>query len=207
MPTGYTSDIEDGISFKEYATKCLRNFGAAITLRDEPWDTPITKETICGNRDMNHYNKQLEKSIQEYDRFISLTEEQKRIDFENEKSEKINRYKVIIQEKLELKKKYLQMLEKVKLFQPPTDDHVALKTFMEKQIYDSMEWDCKLDFYYEEIEKANNKTFEDYLIEKEVSILEDIEFREKVIKDNTNRNDSRWEWIEKALHAIDEVGE
>lgn len=207
MPTGYTADIEKGISFKEYATKCLRNFGAAITLRDEPWDTPITKETICGNRDMSHYHKKLEDANQEYERFISLTEEQKRIDFENEKSEKINRYNGYIQEKLELKKKYLQMLEKVKLFQAPTDDHVALKNFMENQIHDSIEWDCKLNFYYEEIEKTNNKTFEDYLREKEESLLEDIEVQEKEIIDNTDRNDIRWDWIEKALQAIDEVGE
>ena len=207
MPTGYTADIEKGISFKEYATKCLRNFGATINLREEPWDTPITKETICGSGDMSHYNKELEDAKQKLERFNRLTEEQKRIDFENEKSEKINRYNGYIQEKLELKKKYLQMLEKVKLFQPPTDDHVALKNFMENQIHDSIEWDCKLNFYYEVIEKANNKTFEDYLREKEESLLEDIEFREKVIRDNTDRNDSRWEWIEKALKSIDEVGE
>ena len=35
MPRGYTSYIEDNISFKNWALICARNFGACITLREE----------------------------------------------------------------------------------------------------------------------------------------------------------------------------
>ena len=38
MPTGYTADIKDGISFQTYALNCARAFGACVMLRDEPGD-------------------------------------------------------------------------------------------------------------------------------------------------------------------------
>lgn len=36
MPTGYTADIKDGISFETYAMNCARAFGACVSLRDKP---------------------------------------------------------------------------------------------------------------------------------------------------------------------------
>lgn len=36
MPTIYTSDIRDGISFKTFALNCARAFGACVEIRDEP---------------------------------------------------------------------------------------------------------------------------------------------------------------------------
>ena len=46
MPTGYTSDIYDGkdISFREYALKCARNFGAYVEMRDSSLDTEMPTE-------------------------------------------------------------------------------------------------------------------------------------------------------------------
>ena len=35
MPTGYTAEIKDGISFETYALKCARAFGACIMQRDD----------------------------------------------------------------------------------------------------------------------------------------------------------------------------
>lgn len=36
MPTGYTADIKDGITFKTFVMNCARAFGACVELRDEP---------------------------------------------------------------------------------------------------------------------------------------------------------------------------
>lgn len=42
MPTGYTAFIEDGdiTTGKEFLLLCLRNFGIAIDVRDEPLTVP-----------------------------------------------------------------------------------------------------------------------------------------------------------------------
>ena len=43
MPTGYTAGVQDGTvtDFSEFALQCARNFGALVTMRDDPWSTPI----------------------------------------------------------------------------------------------------------------------------------------------------------------------
>lgn len=45
MPTGYTSIIDDNenVTFKEYALRCARGFGALMHLRDESLDKEITE--------------------------------------------------------------------------------------------------------------------------------------------------------------------
>ena len=43
MPTGYTSYIQDGdiTTGKDFLKLCLRNFGVAINMRDEPLSKPV----------------------------------------------------------------------------------------------------------------------------------------------------------------------
>lgn len=40
MPTGYTADIKDGITFRDFALRCARAFGATIMQRDEDISIP-----------------------------------------------------------------------------------------------------------------------------------------------------------------------
>ena len=41
MPTGYTCQIETGITFEQFALNCSRAFGALSNMRDDPSGTPI----------------------------------------------------------------------------------------------------------------------------------------------------------------------
>ena len=43
MPTGYTAYIKDGdiTTGKDFLKLCLRNFGVAIDMRDEPLSKPV----------------------------------------------------------------------------------------------------------------------------------------------------------------------
>jgi len=40
MATGYTLDVEKGISFEKFIMKCARGFGACVTLRDSSAPIP-----------------------------------------------------------------------------------------------------------------------------------------------------------------------
>lgn len=48
MATGYTCGIVDGTTktFKEFAFKCIRAFGAAAHMRDEPISKPFKLQTV-----------------------------------------------------------------------------------------------------------------------------------------------------------------
>ena len=46
MPTGYTTYIKDGdiTTGKDFLKLCLRNFGVAINMRDEPLSKPVPNQ-------------------------------------------------------------------------------------------------------------------------------------------------------------------
>lgn len=205
MPTGYTCDIEKGISFKEYATKCMRNFGALINMRDEPWDTPITKEKVSPPTSSSYHQTELEKAEKELEEFKLKSDEQLQKDFEQHVASEVERYEGYIKEKKELKKKYLEMLNKVYSFEPPTEEHESFHKFMIEQITGSIEHDCNLKYYQEELEKYQNLTFEDYVDKKLKSINWNIDYHGVEAEKEKNRTDGRWEWVEAAMKAIEEV--
>lgn len=61
MPTGYTHKIKDGMTFKEYALRCARNFGALMDMRDDPMDAPIPIFTPSGYHEEKLIEGEFEK--------------------------------------------------------------------------------------------------------------------------------------------------
>ena len=59
MPTGYTADIEKGITFNKFIMDCARAFGACITMRDDPHDKEISDEF-----EENSYHKEQVENIE-----------------------------------------------------------------------------------------------------------------------------------------------
>ena len=58
MPTGYTADvIEKDISFREFALKCMRAFGALVSFRDDDSSKIITEVPLS-----DYHKKALEKA-------------------------------------------------------------------------------------------------------------------------------------------------
>lgn len=159
MPTGYTADIKDGISFEQFIMGCARNFGALISLRDEPRDAPIPDVF----EPSEHHSKKLVEAQARLDELKSLNFreiELKATEWnasEKERIDKLNR------ESDELKSSYQSMLEKAEHWQPPTGEHQGLKDFMIQQITSSIQFDCHKysfqqltpnEWYAKEIESA-----------------------------------------------------
>jgi len=65
MPTAYTSFVADNenFTFPEFAMLCAREFGALISMRDEPLDTPVPERFEPDD----FYRKQYEAAKAEYD--------------------------------------------------------------------------------------------------------------------------------------------
>lgn len=140
MPTGYTAPIADGITFKQYALNCARAFGALIMMRDDPADAEIPErfepspwhaeqlqiaaDKLAGLRLANTAECEA-AALASYNKAMADRAERMR-------------------EKNELQAKYEAMLAQVVAWQAPTPDHVEYKAFMEKQIRESIEWDCTM---------------------------------------------------------------
>jgi hypothetical protein len=72
MPTGYTADIEKGITFEEYALRCAR--ACIMEIRDLPWDAPIP-DTIEDSGVQYHADQLIDKQKQ-LEEFEAMTDEQ-----------------------------------------------------------------------------------------------------------------------------------
>lgn len=140
MPTGYTADIAKGITFKQYALNCARAFGALVTMRDDPADAAIPEKF----KPSNWHAEQLQIAS---DRLAQL----RLMSAGDCEAAAVAAYNAAmkeraeqLREKDELRAKYEAMLAQVVAWQAPTPDHVEYKSFMEKQIRESIEWDCTL---------------------------------------------------------------
>ena len=63
MPTGYTAYIEDGniTTGKEFLKLCLREFGIAVDMRDEPLSVPVPAHFEPDEWYKNHYMNTVKK--------------------------------------------------------------------------------------------------------------------------------------------------
>jgi len=156
MPTGYTHMISEGASFEEFALQTARAFGALIHLRDE---SDVTVEKILEPpKSCTYHEDALEKSKKELEDFLAMDVEVLQDEWDVEKKQRIESAESGIRKAIELDKKYRAMLAKVRKYVPPTKDHVAHRDFMDEQIQQSIEFDCKTDYYERSIEETKNNS-------------------------------------------------
>lgn len=197
MPTGYTADIENGISFKEFALQCAHAFGACIMQRDESFTTPLKRDIPS-----KHYQTGIEKANKALEKLQNASPTQLETQFIQYLNKGIKRNKKYKQHKLDLLSKYNNMLFKVKDWIPPTDEHTELKKFMIQQIEDSIDWDCKLDWVDDELERLNNLTLEEWLKGEIDSHKHTLEYYTKEAKKEIDRCNSRNEWKDQLIESL-----
>lgn len=132
MPTGYTAGVESGevTTLRDFAMGCARAFGALISMRDDPPDAPVPEEF----RPSNHYPEQIKRVEGELVKLESLSLEEVTRQLEKEQQESRDYWRNVAKSRELSRARYLEMLEKVKKWTPPSKDHEQLKTFMISQL-------------------------------------------------------------------------
>ena len=145
MPTGYTHDVQTGevTNFNDFAKRCARAFGAYVTLRDSPSSMELPRSVGYDS----YHQKELDKSKDDLIILDNLTIDQLTKRSFDEYEEDLKRYETNIQECKLFEVRYTTMLDKVKEWTPPTDEHVAFKEFMIQQLTDSIQYDCNTSYY------------------------------------------------------------
>lgn len=201
MPTSYTATIEKGISFPEFAMNCARNFGALISMRDDPMDTEIPDEFPP---DEYYKNKiiHLESEIKELEK-KSLPELDSLM--LNEFNNEVKSLKQYIEKDSSLLQKYESMLAKVEQWNPPTVDHEELKNFMISQIWDSIKFDCNQNYWEEKLKnKLDNKpTHAEQWRENKLNVFQEGLFRcKKEWRKEQKRATERTEWVRQLKKSL-----
>ncbi len=191
MPTGYTSGVSDGTikDFKTFALKCARNFGALITMRDEPWDAEIPDEF----KPNPYYQEKLNASLQEFEDFKRLTKEKIEEKCQKVYEEELNSYQESIERDSRIQQNYEKMLKQVYAWNPPTKDHVNMKKFMIEKLTESIRFDCGY-----ESQKPSKLTVKEWAEQEFNRINKDIEYYQKALAEEEQRCRERTAWV-KAL--------
>lgn len=187
MPTGYTTNIQD-MSFEQFAMGCARAFGALITMRDEPADTPIPESFDPSD----FHQKSIENLKQELQTLEAMPakdiEKQCYEDWERKESSRMQG----LLDCRALRASYEEMLSKAKSWTPPSSDHQGLKDFMIEQITKSIDFDCEESYYETPTERIKPNL---WLLQQKQKIKRNIEYHEKAHQEEVARVNSRNEWV------------
>lgn len=188
MPTGYTADIKDGITFDQYAMACARAFGALVIMRDEA-SSSIIPETFAPD---DYHKRGIVRAKQDLQAAEDITlleaEEAARDEWiaaEASRKEGLNKNSELIA-------KYKSMLTEVINWKPPTEEHKGLHKFMREQIEESIKFDCMDEYYRDETERLSG---EEWLINKKKKAIQDIEYHTEKYQEEVDRTEGRNKWI------------
>lgn len=185
MPTGFTCDIKDGITFERFALNCARAFGALINMRDDSLDAEIPDEI----KPSDHHVKALAEAEKEKKILENIHDSQ--IEKAAIKYNKTNQkeYERRLAENKDLFSKYQIMLKQVENWTPPTDNHDNLKKFMIEQIMQSVKFDC-----YDQT-MPTKLTPNKWYKEKLKKCSDDIKYHTEELKKEQDRCKNKTDWI------------
>lgn len=196
MPTGYTAQIADGITFNEFIMSCARAFGALVTMRDSPSDAPIPECFKPSNYHKNNIRKTEEGIAELKAMTIPAAMRKAKKAYQDE----IKNIEKEIQEKTELRAKYEEMLGKVKAWIPPTSDHIELKKFMVDQITSSIKFDCNTDYYTRQ--KPKELTGKEWKEQEFQKRLRDLDYHKKGHIEEVQRVEGRNIWVKQLRESL-----
>jgi hypothetical protein len=186
MPTGYTAAIEDGTitTGKDFIKRCVRAFGVAIDMRDEPLSVELPTEFKPNQR----YYDEVESAKRDLEEAESLTPEtaRDRILQRNKKSIASSE-KTIAGQKIILER-YAKVRKEVANWNP-SPIHSRLKLFALEQI-DMCIDDCKslVEFCESEIDKNRNPDLTNEGIQEYIN--SEIECAKRWLKRSIERLDA-----------------
>jgi hypothetical protein len=177
MPTGYTAGILDGKikTFKQFATTCMRAYGATIHMRDDSLDEKYTPRVPD-----DYYSERLKEAKEELENNKKVSDAEIIKNLKKGLFEEQRRYKKNIEEKLKEKEKLTTILSDVKNWTPPSEDHKEFKNFMKQQLVDTISHDADTSYYEELLNEVQGKLLELQDESKHLEIA--AEYRKKLIE-------------------------
>lgn len=206
MPTGYTNAIisDEGVSFKEFLTRCSRAMGAFIMQRDDPMDVPPARSF----EPSTYYRDKYQEAQSAYIAAQSMTTQ----DWENDRESRVKTMRVeaerSMQRDAESKRRYESMLEKCEAWEPPTPDHQGLKDFMISQINETIKFDCLSDWPQSQMATADfmeQQPIGQYIEDRLTSLAKDRAYREKSWQEEQGRTAGRNAFAEALWKSIDSM--
>ena len=199
MATGYTADIEKGISFEKFVMQCARAFGALVMMRDDPMDAEVPKEF----KPQPYYIKRLKEAEEQEEKISKMTIKEATAEAKKEHDKEKIRCEERIKEIGELKAKYKAMLKKVHEWMVPSAEHAELKIFMIQQIQTSIDGDCSetlVSMYKKDMKEC--LTGDQWKKSRLIDIMKDKAYYTNEYAKELERCNSRTDWVKKLRESL-----
>jgi hypothetical protein len=194
MPTGYTADIAEDITFNQYVWSCARAFGALVMMRDDPTGTPIPERFEPSDWSV----KALAKAKDRLATLQAMSPEAIEANARQDYKDALARHAERKAEYQALRRKYEAMLAQVRAWTSPSKDHDGLKEFMEKQITESIDWDCnESHLAAPEVQSASV-----WLTEQIGAAERDIAYHTKAHAEEIERTENRNQWLKALRESV-----
>lgn len=189
MPTGYTAPIYEGkeITFEQFMLRCARNFGALVDMRDEPLDTPIPDEF----EPSEFYENKIKIYEAKLAAYVRPTREELDAEYQTAYDKAKVEYDLKEIERESMRKRYADMLEKVKNWQPPTSDHENLKKFAISQLEDSIDYDCR----YHEFSFPDKDSWIETEMKSDEYIIKYLNYYKEQYAEEVKKCQERTKWV------------
>jgi len=210
MPTGYTHGVANGevTTFAQYAKRCARGMGALVSKRDDPLDDDLPSKIEPYTE---YYDGKIAELQEEIKFFLYKPDNELRHKITKEYvDDRISTYEYLNENREQIAR-YNDMLEKVKAWVPPTEDHVNFKKFMTDQLEDSISFDDSSKYYEERLNDLFSQPM--LIIDDDVreyrernlkSVREDITSYEKRRDEEIESANRNTVWIQEMLKSLEE---
>jgi hypothetical protein len=195
MPTGYTAELmEKGQDFRTFALRCARAFGACIMQRDDPVDAEPKKQEPS-----SYYANSLSEARAKLAMLEAMGPDARRHHGIGLKNEQIKSHREWLAKDREENARLDAMAAQVSAWMPPTEEHTGLKKFMQEQIQTSRHGITYIEKALAELEA---KSPEEFYAEATAGAMWQIEYAEKLLREEQERTEGRNEWIEKLYASL-----
>lgn len=201
MPTGYTSQIAEGITFQNFALSCARAFGALIEMRDDPADAPIPDEF----KPSTYSRERLAEAQGKLAALMSMTEVECEQKAKDHYEQQVQYHQEGIEKDVALKAKYTAMLESVNAWTPPTSEHEGLKKFMQEQIETSINFDCGSDWHQRALADLKPQTSDEWRAAEIAEAEHSVAYHTQEHSKEVERATSRTSWVRELRKSLESI--
>jgi hypothetical protein len=204
MPTGYTAGILDGSikDFKQFATLCMRAFGATIHMRDAPFDMAYEER-----KPGDYHEKAIAKASQELKDAESMSDEVILYKRRRELQESTAYHEKAIAEAKVNRARLNEMLAQAEAYQPPTPEHKGVKDFMIDQIKKTLDFDTATKYHEDKIAEIiieiSTMTADSARSQMKEKAFTELAYHQKELNLEIKRCNDSNKWVEDFIKSLE----
>jgi hypothetical protein len=200
MASAITARIKENreLTVKEYLETCAKMCGPLVHMRDDKLSDPIRL------RHVSPYTKGRVLTAEDrVEEAKAMTLEKAEREVERSYEYDLDRYEDRIKEAAVLKKRYEDMLEQVKVWEPPTEEHKYVKEIAIEQLESAIKLDCNT----KHIVKPAKQDPQEYINLRIKWAEEELERARESLAEEADRVEWANTWIktlQESLEGLDE---